>query len=233
MRYSVRTRIIVIITVVVAAVLGGFGVYGFQQRYAYLRAAEDQNVTATANQLANELWILVHDYNREQIDRTIETAMGNRSIVAIIVRDYVDDAVISGKSRTSDWDIVDLVQGEDLSQYASRIVSIVQGDRRVGTVQVRFTDKFMKQEALAMIGRQVMEIVVLLVVLIVVLMLAISSNILRPLQALQATFKSISQGNLEQNIDTSRKDEIGGLARSFASFRDSIRKKTNDLQASD
>ena len=84
MRNSVRTRIVVTITIIVATVLLGFGAYGLHRRYGDLRARQERDVTTSTDQLANELWVLVHDYNRKQIDRSVETAVDLQPIPVVI-----------------------------------------------------------------------------------------------------------------------------------------------------
>ncbi len=67
-----------------------------------------------------------------------------------------------------------------------------------------------------------------------VIMLAITIiailTIVRPLQALKTSADQLAQENLDHDIDTSRTDEIGSLARSFTQMRDAIRDKIQDLQ---
>jgi serine phosphatase RsbU (regulator of sigma subunit) len=50
----------------------------------------------------------------------------------------------------------------------------------------------------------------------------ISRSIMKPIDKLRETFYQVAEGNLSVPIDTSRTDEIGNLARSFAKTRDEI-----------
>jgi signal transduction histidine kinase len=54
---------------------------------------------------------------------------------------------------------------------------------------------------------------------------AISSKILNPIESLSKAFERISQGNLDEKINTKSKGELGRLARSFSTMRESIRDK--------
>ncbi|MEZ2658232.1 methyl-accepting chemotaxis protein [Aneurinibacillus aneurinilyticus] len=51
----------------------------------------------------------------------------------------------------------------------------------------------------------------------------ISRSIIRPLQALQRSTEKISQGDLTEQVDTSKRDEIGDLARNFQSMVSNLR----------
>ncbi len=53
--------------------------------------------------------------------------------------------------------------------------------------------------------------------------------VIRPLTDLKTSANDVAQGNLNQDIDTSRKDEFGDLAKSFVHMRDAVRKKIVDL----
>ncbi len=50
-----------------------------------------------------------------------------------------------------------------------------------------------------------------------------------PINDLKGSAVELAKGNLAKEIDTSRQDELGSLAQSFAEMRDSIRKKIQDL----
>jgi len=57
----------------------------------------------------------------------------------------------------------------------------------------------------------------------------LSRTISNPISSLKSSAMELARGNLDQEIDTRRDDELGSLARSFADMRDAIRKKINDL----
>ncbi len=51
----------------------------------------------------------------------------------------------------------------------------------------------------------------------------------RPIHALRASSDILASGNLDQEINTDRNDELGSLAKSFDTMRNAIRKKLDDL----
>jgi HAMP domain-containing protein/HPt (histidine-containing phosphotransfer) domain-containing protein/CHASE3 domain sensor protein len=61
--------------------------------------------------------------------------------------------------------------------------------------------------------------------------LYLTRAITNPIDALKANAAELARGNLDQAIDTKRKDELGNLARSFADMRDAIKKKLEDLHS--
>lgn len=58
----------------------------------------------------------------------------------------------------------------------------------------------------------------------------LSRAITKPINLLKNNAYQLSHGHLDQEIDTSRKDELGNLAQSFSDMRDSIKKKIEDLR---
>lgn len=70
---------------------------------------------------------------------------------------------------------------------------------------------------------------VLMVAITISLILMFRIFIINPLHKLKESATALSQGNLEQEIDATSRDELGSLANSFADMRDSIRKKIDDL----
>lgn len=54
--------------------------------------------------------------------------------------------------------------------------------------------------------------------------------ITKPINTLKGNAYQLAHGKLDLAIDTSRKDELGSLAQSFADMRDAIVKKINDLK---
>jgi PAS domain S-box-containing protein len=59
----------------------------------------------------------------------------------------------------------------------------------------------------------------------------IARSFTRPIYQLLASTRSMAEGRLEEEVDVSREDELGSLAKSFADMRNAIRNQINDLHA--
>jgi methyl-accepting chemotaxis protein len=70
-------------------------------------------------------------------------------------------------------------------------------------------------------------VLVVLIGLGIAAILVISNNITSPLSKLQTTADAISKGDLSQDTNYNRKDEIGTLADSFGKMLDGLKDKTN------
>ncbi len=59
----------------------------------------------------------------------------------------------------------------------------------------------------------------------------IGAGISRPIRDLTRAAKAMAGGNLDQKVDTGRKDEVGTLARAFVAMREAIEEKVSSLEA--
>ncbi|GAB7079078.1 sensor histidine kinase [Megalodesulfovibrio paquesii] len=62
------------------------------------------------------------------------------------------------------------------------------------------------------------------------LLLLFRRGVVHPLEALEKSANALAEGQLDEPIDTSRDDEIGSLARQFATMREAIRAKVHELE---
>lgn len=78
--------------------------------------------------------------------------------------------------------------------------------------------------------RSIFIVFVVLIVLIIATSLLFARGITKPIKALTRSSKELARGNLDAKIEVKRADEIGILALSFKSMRDSIHKLVQDLK---
>ena len=88
-------------------------------------------------------------------------------------------------------------------------------------------------EAFAMVDRLRFRFMLLATggfIVILSIVFFISRSIIRPLRRLEHNAEQLSIGNLNETIDTGRRDELGSLARSFAYMRDAVIARMGDLR---
>jgi PAS domain S-box-containing protein len=229
MKQSLNIKINLIIILVVTTILVLFGTIEIIMIYSEMGKEQELALSKSTTGLARQLARSVFDYNREQLDSDIFNEMKDRDVYAIIVRDSLDNTIMSGKIRNQEWKIRDLDASDKLPAFFNKKLPIVFNDKELGTVEVYFSNKFIKEQIFKTITNRIITIVLLLVVTVITLSIVISVKVLRPIITLENTFNIISQGNLDQQIDTSRTDELGNLARSFAHMRDSIQTTISNL----
>lgn len=87
---------------------------------------------------------------------------------------------------------------------------------------------FVWKDVLPYIGGSVLVVLLILVALIVLMSIWISGSILRPLQRLSVASGLIRDGNLDFEITSSRKDEIGQLTNDFNKMRKYLKKSVDE-----
>jgi len=118
-------------------------------------------------------------------------------------------------------------EGRSILQYQNKIDFLGE---KLGYIQINYSLESVESDqktAFIIVGSL---LVTVLIVMLVALNLILSRAILQPITYLRDATKLIVQGNLESEIDTARKDELGSLADSLDKMRDAIKEKISDLK---
>ncbi|MHC4212705.1 MAG: PAS domain S-box protein [Planctomycetota bacterium] len=118
-----------------------------------------------------------------------------------------------------------------------RGVSVLSAYRPLNITDVHWAlmSEIDESEAFAPVVR--LRNIIVITSFIIVIVFALLSNLVSrtltsPLRILQSKAQKLADGQLQVDIDTSSKDEIGELSRSFDSMRQSIKTLVDDLQES-
>lgn len=79
----------------------------------------------------------------------------------------------------------------------------------------------------------ILTIGLLVTVLVVGAVWVISGAITKPIDSMKRVFQVVAEGNIDEPIDTTRKDELGSLAQSFSHMRDEIRTRILKIMESE
>ena len=116
--------------------------------------------------------------------------------------------------------------------YDSLLVPLVYKDHRVGYVSVNIPKSATYSK--------IQETVTLLAMISLSIVLGMAfvswftvTRFSRPILELTSAASNIAKGNLNQDIQISRKDELGSLAESFAHMRDAVREKIEEIQVAE
>jgi len=85
-------------------------------------------------------------------------------------------------------------------------------------------------QAVDSLKQSIVLVFLVLILLIILTSLLFARGITKPIKALTRSSKELARGNLDAKIHVKRADEIGILALSFKSMRDSIHKLVQDLK---
>jgi PAS domain S-box-containing protein len=94
-------------------------------------------------------------------------------------------------------------------------------------IKVRTNHSEAKKHTIA--GLFIVGSIVCVILTSIVIIWMMGRIVIRPLTDLRTSANYVALGNLNQDIDARRKDELGDLAKSFVFMRDAVRKKIEDL----
>ncbi len=234
MKNSLSVKINIIIVLVVAIIFVIFGCYEtFQTRS---KVHNDLNLSLSiiserlASTLAAPLWTL----DDETINLFVESEMRDKNVYAVIVRNaFQNNDIILAKVRNKEWELQNAVHSDLVihDSFINKTLPITKDNENLGSVEVHLTDNFMNKQITEYITIRAITLLLLLIGVVMTLAAVITSSVSRPVKALTKTFESIAGGNLNQEIETFRADEIGRLAKSFATMRDAIQEKITALHS--
>ncbi len=119
---------------------------------------------------------------------------------------------------------------EQSPQFLPHTVTIIHKDTPLGFIRFAVSEDGIRHDVRRRVFILGAEVLLIIMAIALTSIVITSRSILSPLNALQHSANRLAQGELDYQIDTSRRDELGRLARSFADMRDAIHQKIIDLQ---
>lgn len=118
------------------------------------------------------------------------------------------------------------------SQFITKKSDIYYQKEKIGTIQLAISKEHFKRELLLNVVSIILLGVIIITAISLISIFITKRYIFHPLQKLEDSATTIAEGNLETEIDTASKDEIGNLARSFDRMRKSIKNLFEELDES-
>lgn len=225
---SIGFRVVVLILLASALVVSVSGYIG----YRYIETVKTQELgelaTVTANRLSQHLVTPMWDVNYEQVGSLLEAEMGESRISRIVVYDEDLSTVFAGRERTRTGIISTTKSVEGPGFSSSTAVS--NGDKTLGRIDVYLTDALLAEELWSFAKGIALAAVILGLALTIVTSFAIRSLVIKPLKRLTENAEQISRGDLRQEIDASRNDEIGYLGATIDRMQYALRVATMRLR---
>lgn len=195
----------------------------------YRDAKEDLKARAAhAGALASGALITaIWDMNTEGVEETAKALMLDKEMIYLKVYNVsAKESLIKTRGIGAEVPFEDLV---NKFKFPNTKIDIEKEDEAIAVVDIVMTD----EKIIARSKTSAIYVLILstaIMTLIVILMTLILKKVIKkPLLALGNNAARISAGELDHEIDTSRPDELGNLARSFSDMQKSIRKKISDL----
>lgn len=227
---SLSVKLNLVLSLALIAMIAVFGWYEIAHTANTITSELEERLVTISTRLANALAEPMFSLNDTVIEAVILSEMGDHNVHTILVRDaYKDNAIIAGKTRGPNGSIRDVTPETSPPSFLHQSVPIVRNEQVLGSVEVYLTDRFVKQRLWSTVRQQIIRLAVLVGGIILTLTVLVRLSISRPLQTLVQRIERIAAGEFNQPITSSRNDEIGHLARSFARMQDAVREKIEDL----
>ncbi len=196
----------------------------------YYRSTKDldEKITNTLELAKISLFEPIWYMNQLAIDNLSDAIMLDNDIVAIRISDEV--GVNLNKSIRKEFQSFTFIELSTNANLFHKTIQVVRNKKLVGQIDFVFTN----QRVIDRVKQYSISILLLIFIVIVIvgsIVYLVGYHFLRkPIDSLKETAIDLAQGNLDREIDTSRIDELGVLARSFSVMRDSIRDKMSEMR---
>ena len=230
---SISRRVSIAMILVVAVIILGFAVVLIlEQRQSLERELADR-ADIIENEAKRALPIPMWNIDEQSLDAFMNALFTYRAMA------YGEYQVAGKTSLTSRMKTKSLPEFngqpwtffENSPQFITRSAKIFYEEKYIGFVHFAMSEADIQAD----MQRRIMTIG--LETLVVILAISVTSiaitrrSIIRPLRTLQISADRLAQGQLDEPIETARRDEFGRLAQSFANMRDAIREKITALNA--
>ncbi len=152
-------------------------------------------------------------------DGTGAEQLANLNLCLAEVVEAIDS--ISYAAENGEWAKAQIVHHTDLASIERRLEINLQALERVTNESVDAeTDEIARKQDF--LGTAEFILAFLVIVLGIVIAIVTSSSIIRPIEYLASSVRSMTPEGLERKLDVSRNDEIGELARAYNSMTEKI-----------
>lgn len=207
---------------ILTAMLAIFGVYQYQEtRSDSLRELHDLAGVIQAR-LSEYLIFPLWNMNFELIERTLLAEMKEKRVYALVVKEVSNDAILKGKIRNRQWEIIDLESAVPPDNLLVSHCDILNDGEKLGSVAIYLTTKFMHDRLRRDIEKSLVTIIMLDIALLFVLSIALRRLLISPITHILRMAKAIADGDFQQDIQIRRQNEIGEFAEAFRHMKETI-----------
>lgn len=169
----------------------------------------------------------IWNFDSDLANQLIESEMYEEAIWTVIVQD-AEDKVLYGRTRDEQWNIIETKSEPQTAALVITKALTWEGDEKnLGQVSLFLSDRFVKAALNEEIADIIIQIVSLNLIVAGLLIFAIRRVLLVPLSLVVTAAKSISKGDLTQEIKIHQKDEIGQLAEAFRDMISVLKSKAD------
>lgn len=220
---SVQTKILVTLLVVTTLILAGFAIYNLTQARARLEDDLQRVAETTVQRLSQQVIGPMWSLNDEQLIESIEAAMLERRVYAVIIREEDRESIYLGRRRDDNWNIAPATSDPEGDFILSKTTLLHEGEEMIGVLEVYVSRRFLQEQFNDLVMTEIRRAAILDLALIIVTLLLLRRLLVRPIRELTDASERISAGQLNTKIDIRSKDEIGMLAGAINKLQTSLR----------
>ncbi len=158
----------------------------------------------------------VWNVDAKAMDENISSFLQDKEVISVDIQDALG-ATLFKKANESKETLI------------SRKLDIVYNGEKIGVIDIRFTDFYMKEE----VGRVALQLIILGIILFVVIssvMVVTTTLIMKPIMSLTNTASRIERGESGIQAEVKGKDEIASLAKAFNSMTAQLRSRMDGFK---
>jgi len=194
----------------------------FENSKKDLQSRANQAGKLASRALAQAIW----DMDINSMNKTADALMLDEEMIYLRIYNDFDHETVRTRGIGKKLSVDMLKQSP---RFPTSQIAIERNDQNIANVEIVMGDASIVERA----KRSAISIITLsisvLIIIALVMTWVLNTVIKKPLLVLGAHAARVTTGELEHEIDVSRKDELGNLARSFKEMQGSIRKKIQDL----
>lgn len=171
-----KISLIMVITSIFISTL--FSSYDYMCESKRLRQDFHEIITPVPDRLSSNLGRALWVLNKSQVNKILDTEMKNEGIYAVVVKD-TEKKVYCAKERDNDWNTTES-EGEISGDFEVKTINIIYEEDNVGTVEIYFTTKFIKESLKELIRNMVVKVLAISFCLVAVLLFIMNYFFVRP-----------------------------------------------------
>ena len=194
-----------------------------------LTARLDNSLKIAETSLAEPLW----NFDRETVDSIVAALLLEESIVyvEVVEASAAGERIVARRTRPS-FEERTFDYFTTSARFAVTSSTLTRQGKEIGTIRMVLSRDGMRDELMLNVAGAAVLILLIIGAISLVSVAITRSYITRPLQVLQDSAGRIAEGDLEVEIGAPGNDEIGHLAQSLGTMRDSIRDLFGELRQS-
>ena len=224
----VKINAVIVLAVSLSAAL--LCLHGYSMTKRDLETNLTESLHSIADRLQKSLIMPLWNMDSQVLEMVVLTEMQDINVSAIKVLDGEAKEELISKIRNDDLVVTDGDFDFNKSPKYRNIEKVLsfQGID-IGILTVSLTDEFVLKSFEVKTIDILIQTALFLITAIVVLSILLHKIIINPIRELTQVSKIVAQGNFNLDIKTSRKDEIGTLAKSFDFMKLAIKDKITSL----